>query len=1015
MVLHHARRLTRHSTRSTHLCAIRLTLPQSSVYTDAPLRHGSVPPHQPNRCVTCPGCPVELRHALVKKSRAIARDYYSRALPVWAALAVACGEADGPSAAGARCGPGDLLAAGSCRPADAQLRPRVQRAQQGRLSVAGGWARPWMVHHPVDLELDLDVDAQPFESAVAVSLLSPARGAVCLVGSLPVRHGEPGGGLGQPMQQQSHHLSGTLVVPARCAPLVGATDVAVVTRFDASHTLWLPERDDHLPGQPALRGSAADPSQRLQRGPCAGAQGSRGHAADLTCGTLAVAASAGIDVKMGALQLSSSVAVVEYAGPALRPVAERQGKITLDADGNPHTGLAVGKVDPAEHAPTLADTPAVTAGLGLTVGGLAPGADATALQGGALALQIRPATEASASWADVEHQAVHAGKGVVQRAVELPVTAEQLRKGTGLAVQMALPDRVVEQVTVGAWKDAKLFELRVCLRTAQSEHGPDADATVNNCQVAEFTLVRVRKDSGLHVYPPKFAATPVTKDYFELGSTTLHPIGNGAVLKAKVFRGGYREVENGHVRLGAKTWVNLIFFPGPLQYETTHVAEAGAFHDVAPIAQDFVSGFLTILSLYTLDLPKYDVPEQFKFALNATADTKGSPNKFDGTANLGPLVDALNFVASQAKTDGLKWCFFDVKCIEPPFQAPVSLKLGLALVKGTTVPKCDVVPNLGCYLKQGATLEHFWSTAKTCADIAADLPADRGDVNASKALRGLANKWATPFYLGLYRPGNDYIPFNMLQVFFEKGWGLYGTPFTSTMPTFWAQLDATIEPENGACAAIVDDASAKFFKPNWNEASVSVQLKTKPYLADQAAHAHVGCEAKLTPVCEYPVVGDKVAYENSEIYVQQTGSITVDGVASYSYTPLDTGVVSLNALKATLTLSGFVMKVTWAATAGLRWATAQNAAKKWRVKGSNFADVKVTGEIGKFTIGGEGCVFLGLPAACLDIGLTEICTPQIGEWECIAIDLGGLTDILPTVQGGVSFSVNFLPFDVIAK
>lgn len=927
--------------------------------------------------------------------------------------AAACGDPEGDHPAGSPCGSEEVQHAGRCRPADALLRPRVDAAVQGQLTVNGGWARPWMLHHAVDLEMALDVTAQPFDSAVAVSLLSPSRGAVCLVGSLPVRHGKAEAGVAAPAHQHMHTLTASLVVPGRCAPLVGATDVVVVTRFDPSQALWMPQRDDHLPGQPALRGTSADPAQRVQRSACSASAG--GQAQPAACGAVVVANSAGIDLKMSQLQLNSSVAVVEYAGPPLRPVAERAAKTLVDADGQPLTGLAVGEVVPADHAPSLADAPAVTAGLGLTVGGLAPGAAAGTLQSGAVTLEIRPAGADSAQWAAVEHHAVRAADGSAGRSAALPVSAEQLRNGAGLAVQMALPDAVVARTTVGDWKDAKLFDLRVCVRSDQIEHGPDADATVNNCQIAEFTLLRVRKDSGLHVYPPKFAATPVNKDYFELGSTTLHPIGNAAILKAKVFRGGYREVENGHVRLGAKTWVNLIFFPGPLQYETTHVAEAGAYHDVAPVAQDFVSGFLTILSLYTLDLPKYDVPEQFKFALNATADTKGSPNKFDGTANLGPLVDALNFVASQASTDGLKWCFFDVQCIKPPFQAPVSLKLGLALVKTTTVPQCEVVPNLGCYRKQGEKLEHFWNTAKACADIAADLPSDRGDANAGKALRGLANKWATPFYLGLYRPGNDYIPFNMLKVFFEKGWGKYGTPYATTMPTFWAQLDATIEPENGACAAIVDDASAKFFKPNWTEAPVSVQLKTKPYLADEASHAHVGCEAKLAPICEYPVDGTKIAYENSEIYIQQTGSIVVDGVASYSYTPLDNGVISLNALKATLTLSGFVMKVTWAATAGLRWVAAQDAAKKWRTKGSNFGDVKVTGEIGKFTVSGEGCVFLGLPAACVDIGITEICTPQIGNWECLTIDLGGLTDILPTVQGGVSFSVNFLPFDVIAK
>lgn len=954
------------------------------------------------------------------------------------ACVIACDAGDKPTTPNApngdaslACSADEVLHAGQCSPDDALLRPRVDVAVQGSLVVAGGWSRPWMLRHSVNVSLQLDLLAQPLDSAVAVSLLSPSRGAACLVGSLPFQHGSAGkittagkagtagkldtaGKRDTGAKQQTHHLAANLTVPDACAPLVGAPDIAVVTLLDPARALYMPARDDHLPQLAALRGTANDPAQRLQAVRCAQGQAAVGHD-NAVCAQIAVAQSAGIDLAMGALQLNSTVGMVEYAGPPLRPVAARAAQLIHEADGTVHAGLEVGEVIPADHAPTLADAPVVTAGLAIKTGGLAAAAGSENLAGGEVTLAIRPAAGDDRGWMAVQHQAVADSTGKVTRGDALPVTAAQIRNGVGLAVQVALPERVVERVTTGDWRDVKLFELRACLQTATAERGPDRDAKANNCQTAELLLLRVRKDSGLHAYPPSFDAVPSAYDYFELGKTTDHPIGDGSVLKARVFRGGYREVENGHVRLGAKTWANMVFFPGPLEIETSHVVEAGAFHDVAPVADDFVSGYLTILSAYTLDLPDYTVPENFKFALNATADTKGSPTKFGGTANLGPLVDALNFVAAQASSDGLKWCLFDVACIKPPMQMPVSLKLGLALVKSTTVPSCEVVPKLGCYLKQGAKLDHFWNTAKACADIAATLPADRNDPAYAKALRGLANKWSTPFYLGLYRPGNDYIPFNMLKVFFEKGWGKYGTPFASTTPTFWAQYDLTIEPENGACGLVADDASAKFFKPNWTEAPVNDQLKTKPYLADQAAHAHVGCEAKLQPVCEYPVDGSQIAYESSEIYLQQTGSITVDGNATYKYEPLDAGVISLNALKGNLSLSGFIMNVTWAATAGIRWVAAQNPDKKWRTKGSNFGDVKISGQIGKFTISGQGCIFMGLPPICIDLGLFTACTPQAGKWECLDLTLGGLADILPTSQAGIAFSVNFLPFDVLQQ
>lgn len=921
-----------------------------------------------------------------------------------ALMTSACAEL-GDEASPAPCPEGEQFSAGQCAPGDALLRPRVLSAVTGSLQWGGEPGQPWMVHHPVDLSITLDLQAQPLESSVSVRALSPSRQANCTVAALPIRHGSVSAA-SKAITKQNHVLQASAFVPEACSALVGATDVVLATVFDPQRTTYLPARDDHAPGALPLAGTTQDPSVRVQAQPCKGQQ------AGAACKSVVFANSNGLDVWLRDLNLATSVGVVEYAGAPLKAVQAKPAAQHLNEDGELVAGQPVAQVEPAEMAPQLADAPLLTAALGAAVGGLGKGPAQVA--NAAVALAIRPVGADASAWVAVDHHAVRGQSGLPTRSAKVAISGSELAGGAGLALQVALPDAVRDRVTTGDWQSHNLFELQVCVETDQDEKGPAANAKANNCQTRQFVLVRVRKDYGVHRHPEAGlgnAQNANATDYYELGTTTKHPIGNGLALQARVFRGAYREVENGHVRLGAKTWANLIFF---VLLETAHVVEAGAYHDTAPIASDFVSGYLTILSAYTLDLPKYAVPENFKFDLNAKADLKDAKADFSGTANLGPLVDALNFVAQQASSDGLKWCFFDVACIEPPFQAPVSLTLGLSLAKNTTVPACEVVPGLGCYRKELGQSGHFWANASACTGIAASLAADHGTPEGAKAMRSLANKWDTPFYLGLYRPGNDY-HFLMSKGSFDKGWAKYAASVPTSLPTHWAFLDVSIEPENGACAAVAPDNVAKYFEVNYTEPTVAKQLASIPWLADAAAKSHVGCEAKLPAVCEYPVDGSKVVFENSQVYVQQTGKIVVDGKASYTKQVLESGNVSLNALKATVEVSGFVMKVTWAATAGLRWNAAQNAQKQWRVKGSNFGKVAMTGQMGQFDITGEGCVFIGIPAICLDLLVDTVCTPQIGHWECLKVDFSGLTKILPTEVMGISFSVDFLPFDVQAK
>ncbi len=903
-------------------------------------------------------------------------------------LTFGCAAGNDPSNEIALCSEGLVAAGNGCRPADAALRPHVAAVRMGPLRLSGAVDRPLRIDHPVAASLQLELLSAPLRTSVAVSAHSPSRKQSCILGLLPVDATAQLAGSGP----RKLALQAQWPVPVACAALVGAPDLHIATTFDPQQVCYVPARDDRPAG--ASTASAATTGATIDQSAACGGMGRvlRGDG----CGVATIADSNGSDVILRDLALVSSVAVVEYLGERPKPVQARAAKVTRNADGTTKTGVEVDAVDPDELAPTLDQGPLVTASAALVLGGSKAGAPASA----AIDLAIRPAGSGDV-WQAIEHHAVDAPDGQTAQAAAVRVVGgSDIAKGASVTLQARLADAVRKRITTGDWAKAALFELRVCAQTTEVEAGLDSDAKANNCASSHFVVARVRKDYGIHRYREAGAANANanagTSDYLEMGKTKLYPIAAGGMLSTRVFRGGYREVMDGHVRLGAKAWANLLFF---LTIETTHVLEAGAYHDTAPAASDYVSGYLTILSLLTLDLDKYTVAENFKFALNAAVDTKKSKNEFGGTANLGPLVDALNFVAKQASSDGLKWCFFDVVCVEPPMQIPGSLKLGLALAKSTTVPKCELVNGIGCYEQQGTQSGTFWKNAAACAAIAATVPSDHEKAAGAAGLRKIANKWQTPFYMGLYRPGKDY-HYLMSKVFFDNGWKPYGTDLKSSTPTNWAFLDASLEPENGACAAVAPDETAATYSTDYTGPLVSQAVKTKPWLALDAAKSHVGCEAKLPYVCEYPVDNDKVMYESSEAYLQQTGQVVIDGTVSYTKTLFN--------LKGSVGLDGYVMKATWAATAGLRWNAVANTAKKWRTKGNAFADIKVVGKIGEFSLFGEGCVLLGLGEICI----LDICTPSFGHWECLKVSWGGLTSFLATAETSMGFTLDFQPFDV---
>lgn len=924
-----------------------------------------------------------MARAWLRFSRGVVRAAIGSGWVVGLSLGAGCAGETDPVSTHPACGAGEVASGAVCRPADAALRLAVQQLHLGALRFGGDGDRPLRIGHPVAATIELHLQAPPLRASIAVSAHSASRKTACILGLMEVDT------TSRPPQAGSQKVmvSGPLTVPVGCSALTGATDLEILTTFDPRRQLYVAQREDRRLDGAA---NAADPT-RVQQSLACGGKGKVLRANG--CGTAAIAASEGVDLILRDAALTSSVAVIEYLGERPKPVAARPASVTRAADGSAKTGVEVAAVDPDSLAPTLADTPLATASIALVQGGSA----AEPLGPVAVDLAIRPAGTGE-PWQAIDHHAVEDAAGKMAKAALRVVDGAEVAKGVGLTVQASLPDAVRQRMTTGDWRKPALFDMRICASVGQAEKGLDADAKGNNCATVQLAAVRVKKEYGVHRYPPagKDSANAPTSDYLELGKSNLVPIAGGAMIMARVFRGGYREVADGHVRLGGKAWANLLFF---ITTETGHVLEAGAYHDTAPAAPDFVSGYLTVLSLLTLDLDKYPVPESFKFALNAAVDTKTSKNQFGGTANLGPLVDALNFVGKQASTDGLKWCFFDVICVTPPLQMPANLKLGFALAKATTVPDCELITDVGCYGKQQGQSGHFWGNSSACAGIGATLPADHNSATAAAGLRKIANKWQTPFYLGLYRAGKDY-HYLMSKVFFDDGWKTYGTDLPTKVPTWWAFLDASLEPENGACAAVAPDDTAATFTSEYTGPLVADLAKTKPWVAADAAKSHVGCEAKLPYVCEYPVDKDQVMYESSEIYLQQTGKLVIDGTVSYTKEQFN--------LKGTVGLTGYILKATWAASGGMSWVAVADTKKKWRTKGNVSASVSLVGKIGEFTLWGQGCVLLGIPKQCLG----DLCSPELGHWECLDISLGGLTNVLATNETGMNYSMDFLPFDI---
>lgn len=844
-------------------------------------------------------------------------------------------------------------------PLESQPQPRVWLDAPTLRPVGGP---TFMLGHEVDVAVALH--AAPGTTlpsgVVAWQLGSAQRQQACTLAAVTVTSGS---------------AQARVVAGAGCAALVDAPDLALTATFG--------------PAGDVAGATAANAAVEAATGRCQlDAAG--------TCQPLQLVASAGVDLQVQGLRLGSNVAVLEFAGP---PMDASEARPAVGVPGTAGYVPARAAVDPAEFAPDLDLGPVLHGELRLFAAGqLGPTAAAWAAPDLALTLAIRPAGAGDDAWLAAEPATEPAAEPAAAASsrtapAALPMAAPQGSESVGVPWALQLPAALRDRMTTGDLARSTLWQLRACAETTAAEASPAADARANNCQVVDFAVVRVERPYGVHRYPEVSGeANLPASDYFEIGKTETS--GNKA-LHVDRLRGGYREVSAGHVRFGGVFWAQLAsdIFP----FEAKRLLTIRAFHDTAPSAPDFASGTIELLGFPTIELPKFTVPDAFKFALNAAVDTSKSDLTFDGTANLEPLVSALNFVSKQAQAGGPKFCLpfpspIPDICLEAPLNGTLDLQVGVAFAKSFTQPKCAPMASGGCLEDLSASASHFWANAKACADRGANLPSNRALAQTVKAMRAYANAINAPFYLSGYRAGLTY-HYLLSKEFMDEGWFVYGSEYSGAVPTYWAFLDASLLVENGGCALQAPDTYTKAMRVDYGVETVAKASVANPVLLELASNAHVPCQAQLPLVCEYPLHKDgTIAFERNEIYAQLAVQASINAKVEKS-AGIDIKIASVSG---NVSLTGNLLQTTFAATVGQRWTATLRADGEWETMGTAYGDVAIWGKLGEIVVKGEAC------------------GSAIGISTCFAVTLGGLSKLLPLDEIGVYFAATALPFHVKA-
>lgn len=353
-----------------------------------------------------------------------------------ATLALGCGAEDGAD------GPADL---------GDEARPRIDTVEVTRLEVTGA-DRPAMLH-PIDVELELDVEGEAFDTDVLVGLRADGGELGCVLGALPAKQAEAG----------ATHLSlgAEFFVNADCRDMVGRDDVELFVAFDPWGGTEV-DREGTTIEEPTglydiVRGSMLD----LQD--CAG------------CRTATeLLDSPGIDAQLREVGLHSSVAVLRL------PEAEDQ--VEMPSVETPHF-----EISSAARVTGLAKGQGPLEGEAFMTYRIRPQAGALGTDG---------LDDESLSWAPLWERR-RDDDGMVHYADQVALDARgQVALQRASAVYIG--EDVAARMGAGDWQGITEYELQVCVGTTVEQAVYDGETTPRDNDCAVLPVVVVHDRVGPH-------------------------------------------------------------------------------------------------------------------------------------------------------------------------------------------------------------------------------------------------------------------------------------------------------------------------------------------------------------------------------------------------------------------------------------------------------------------------------------------------------------------------------------
>lgn len=328
---------------------------------------------------------------------------------------------------------------------DEEASPRVENVQLTRLAMTS--ADKATMLRPINIEVELDVAGEPFDSDVLVGLTADDGELGCVLGAMEAKLDEAGA---------SHlTMNGEFLVKGECALLIDRPDVELFASFDPWGEVDV-ERNGDTPEDVTT-------IYDVTRASMLGTE----ECDDCRIET-SVSASPGLDAQLREVSLGSSVAVL--------PVAANAHQTEMPADSRPHFTVSTGtRID------------------GLDRGQLPDEGEAY------LTYRIRPLADASGTealdangmgWAPLLER-VDSEDGTAQYFEQ---TAIETKGGHALqhAATVYIGDDMAERMSVGDWHRVNEFELQTCVGTDfdQAIYAGESAPRDNDCATLPVIVAR---------------------------------------------------------------------------------------------------------------------------------------------------------------------------------------------------------------------------------------------------------------------------------------------------------------------------------------------------------------------------------------------------------------------------------------------------------------------------------------------------------------------------------------------